>query len=107
MNKLRPDCPDKISVNGHFFRPFLHFPFPSFLGNVRGRQLPFTMLALNFSQSQVVEHKSEFKVTHYYLNTWKNVKQNVTYLHDFVSANLSQIHKVLLDLDLLYKVLFL
>lgn len=26
------------------------------------------------------------------------LKQDVTYLHDFVSANLSQIHKVLLDL---------
>lgn len=35
------------------------------------------------------------------------LEQNVTYLHDFVSANLSQIHQVLLDSDLLYKVLFL
>lgn len=61
-----------------------------------------------FSESHEVEHKFEFKVIHYYLNTWeKMLKQNVTYVHDFVSANLSQIHKVLLDFDLLYKVLFL
>lgn len=31
----------------------------------------------------------------------------MTYLHDFLSANLSQIYQVSPDSDLLYKVLFL
>lgn len=61
-----------------------------------------------FSESHEVKHKFEFKViTLLPKHLGKMLKQNVTYLHDFVSANLSQIHKVLLDLDLLYKVLFL
>lgn len=37
--------------------------------------------------------KSEFKVTHHYRDPWEShVRQNVTYLHDFLSANLSQTH---------------
>lgn len=55
-----------------------------------------------------MEHKSECKVNtslpKYFEK--KLLKQNVTYLHDFVSANFVT-DTVLFDSDLLYKVLFL
>lgn len=67
-----------------------------------------TMNRVKKKKKKKMEHKSECKVNtslpKYFEK--KLLKQNVTYLHDFVSANFVT-DTVLFDSDLLYKVLFL
>lgn len=67
---------------------------------VRGKQLPFTMHTIQlFSESKEMEHKSECKVNTSLPKYFeKMLKQNVTYLHDFVSANFVT-NSVLFDSD--------
>lgn len=69
------------------------FPFPPRRGQ-RQRVSYHPCIPLNYFQSQKKwSINLNVKLIHHYLNSWKTMlKQNVTYLHDFLSANLSPIH---------------
>lgn len=92
VKNLQPACADITSMMLTSW-PLFPFPRPPW-ERLEAHSYLSPCIPLNYFQSQKKWNRNlNVKLTHHYLNPWKTMlKQNVTYLHDFLSANLSPIH---------------